>query len=303
MEQHNILSQISDAMHPATRITSVSLTVTNLENQLNFYRQVLGFQLLWQQEGQAGLGTETRELLHLVERPNARRYQRVTGLYHFAILFPNQRELARSVARLLTLKYPNHPTDHILTKTTYLSDPEGNQIELYAESPEDGEWLMDGKTYTARRADGTSSDGREPLDLEALFSHLQESDRLDAPLPPETRIGHVHLYIRNLDEAVDFYHRVLGFDVMGKAESMRMAFVSVGGYHHHIGLNTWQGEGAPPPPSDALGMRYFSVALPHLTALNEVLKRVKAAGICVEKMLEGYLLHDPSNNAVLLQVV
>ena len=303
MELQKILSQTTDSIHPAARIASVSLTVTNLESQLNFYRQVLGFQLLWQQEGQAGLGTETRELLHMVERPNARRYQRVTGLYHFAILFPNQREMARAVARLLTLKYPNHPTDHILTKTTYLSDPEGNQIELYAESPEDGEWLMDSKTYTARRADGTSSDGREPLDLEALFSHLQETDRLDAPLPPETRIGHVHLYIRNLDEAVDFYHRVLGFDVMGKAESMRMAFVSAGGYHHHIGLNTWQGEGAPTPPSDSLGMRYFSVALPHLTALNEVLKRVKSAGICVEKMLEGYLLHDPSNNAVLFQVV
>lgn len=301
MEQNQTIAIQTGVIHPATRIASVSLTVQNLQNQILFYRQVLGFQLLWQQENQAGLGTETRELLHLVEHPDARRYNRVTGMYHFAILFPNRRELARAVARLFSLKYPNSPTDHILTKTTYLADPEGNEIELYAESPEDGEWMMNGNTYTARRTDGTPSDGREPLDLEDLFSHLSDSDRLDIPLPPETRIGHVHLYIRNIDEAVEFYHRVLSFDLMGQAKAMRMAFVSAGGYHHHIGLNTWQGEGASPPPPDALGLRYFSIALPAQAALEDVLERVTAAGIPIERKPEGYLLHDPSRNGVFLK--
>lgn len=301
MEQTQTITKQTGTIHPAARIDSISLTVQDLQNQINFYQQVLGFTLHWRDREQAGLGTETQEILHLVEQPNARRYYRVTGLYHFAILFPNRRELARAIARLFTLKYPNSPTDHILTKTTYLSDSEGNQIELYAESPEDGEWFMDGITYGARRTDGTPSDGREPLDLEALFNHLQKTDRLDAPMPPETRIGHVHLYIRDLDEAVDFYNRVLGFDVMGKAESMHIAFVSAGGYHHHIGLNTWQGEGAPPQPSDALGMRYFSIILPTLTALNEVVASVTTAHIPYQQTGEGFLLHDPSKNGVLLK--
>ena len=91
------------------------------------------------------------------------------------------------------------------------------------------------------------SDGREPLDVKALFRNLTSEDSLDEPLPVETRLGHVHLHVRNLQEAVEFYHGVIGFDVMGIAPAFRAAFVSAGGYHHHIGLNTWQGEGAPPP--------------------------------------------------------
>jgi len=81
--------------------------------------------------------------------------------------------------------------------------------------------------------------------------------------PPETRLGHIHLHVRDVQEAVDFYHGVIGFDVMGIAPAFQAAFVSAGGYHHHIGLNTWQGEGAPPPPMDALGLHNFSVILPN----------------------------------------
>ena len=302
MERQQMIERQIGTISPDTEIAAVSLTVANLDDQLVFYQKVLGFKLHWRDGNQAGLGTDRREIIHMVEQPDARRYNRVTGLYHFAVLFPDQRELARAIARLLSLQYPNYPTDHILTKTTYLTDPEGNQIELYAESPEDGDWFMNGDIYGARRADGTPSDGREPLDLEALLSHLQENDSLDAPLPPETRIGHVHLYIGDVDEALDFYHGVLGFDVMGQAKAMRMAFVSAGGYHHHIGLNTWQGQGAPPAPPDALGMRYFSIALPDQTALQSVLERICAAEILVEHKETGYFLHDPSRNGIMLTV-
>lgn len=288
------------SIHPATLIGHVSLTVANLENQIAFYQQVLGFQLHWRDGNKAGLGAGGADLLRLIEEPNVRKYQRVTGLYHFAVLFPNRRELARAIARLFALKYPNYPTDHIMTKTTYLDDPEGNGIELYAESPEDGTWTMENGKFETRRADGTWSDGREPLDLDALFSHLKEDDRLDVPIPLETRVGHVHLHIRNVDEAVDFYHGVIGFDVMGVAKVFRAAFVSAGGYHHHIGLNTWQGEGAPPPPADALGLRYFTVELPNQQALDEVVARIDKAGIPSNQTDDGLLVRDPSQNGVIL---
>jgi catechol 2,3-dioxygenase len=239
-------------------------------------------------------------LLHLTEEPNLRKYRGVTGLYHFAVLFPNRRELARAIARLIALKYPNYPTDHIMTKTTYLDDPEGNGIELYTESPEDGTWTMVNGQYITRRADGSLSDGREPLDVNALLTHLKDEDRLDVSIPPETRMGHIHLHVRDIDEAVDFYHGVIGFDVMGVVKSIRMAFVSAGGYHHHIGLNTWQGEGAPPPPVDAAGLRYFAVELPDQKTVDEVIARVEKAGISANQTEDGLLLYDPSQNGVIL---
>lgn len=290
------------SIHPGTLMGHVSLNVASLKNEIAFYQQALGFQVHWQKDNRAGLGAGGADLLHLVEQPGFKRYPRVSGLYHFAVLFPNRRELARALARLLVLRYPNAPTDHIMTKTTYLDDLEGNGIELYCESPEDGTWTLANGVYETRRADGSLSDGREPLDVDALLSHLQPDDALDMPVPPETRIGHVHLHVRNVDEAVDFYHGVLGFDVMGIARAFRMAFVSAGGYHHHIGLNTWQGEGAPPPPADALGLRHFTVDLPNQAALDEVVARVEKAGLPANQTDDGLLLHDPSQNGVILRV-
>ncbi|HJR81472.1 MAG TPA: VOC family protein, partial [Anaerolineales bacterium] len=100
--------------------------------------------------------------------------------------------------------------------------------------------------------------------------------------------------------AVDFYHGVIGFDVMGISKGIQMAFVSAGGYHHHIGLNTWQGRGAPAPPADALGLRHFTVELPDQKALDEVMARVEKAGIPANQTEDGLLIYDPSQNGVIL---
>lgn len=298
----NINTQISSAIsiHPATQLGQVSLTVNNLENQVRFYQQVLGFKLHWRDDHSAGLGVDGIDLLNLIEQPNAKRYRGATGLYHLAILVPDRRHLARAIARLFELKIPNSPTDHILTKTTYLNDPEGNGIELYTESPEDGKWFMEDEDYYARRTDGSLSNGREPLDLEAFFSYLKTDEKLDSQLSSKTRIGHVHLHVHDIDQAVDFYHGILGFDVMGRSKGIGMAFVSAGGYHHHIGLNTWQGAGAPPPPADAVGLRYFSIKLPDQSELEKILARLDQAEISVKPQENGFYVRDPSQNGVLL---
>ena len=303
MNQTQIENKTDFSIHPATRMGHVALTVANLENQVSFYTQVLGFKLHWREGNRAGLGAGGADLLRLTEEPNLKRYRGATGLYHFAVLFPNRRELARAIARLYAMKYENYPTDHIMTKTTYLDDPEGNGIELYAESPEDGTWSLANGEYITRRADGSLSNGREPLDVKALLDNLHEDDRLDQSIPPETRVGHVHLHVRNIEEAVDFYHGIIGFDVMGIAKAFRMAFVSAGGYHHHLGLNTWQGEGAPPPPADAVGLRYFTINLPNQEALDQVIARIDAAGIASNRTEDGLLIHDPSENGVILSLL
>jgi catechol 2,3-dioxygenase len=302
MEQSRIKTKTEFSIHPQTRIGHISLTVANLDNQIEFYQKAMGFKLHWRDGDKAGLGSGGADLLLLTKLPNLKKYRGVTGLYHVAYLFPDQHELAIAVARLFALKYANSPTDHIMTKTTYLDDLEHNGIELYAESPEDGTWTMaDGKFKTYRK-DGSWSNGREALDLDTLFSHLAEDEKMDVPIPPEARIGHVHLHVRDVDEAVDFYHGVLGFDIMGVAKEFQMGFVSAGGYHHHIGLNTWQGAGAPPPPDDAVGMRYFTIELPDQKEYDEFVARVDEAGIPSNETEAGLLLHDPSQNGIILTI-
>lgn len=303
MTTQNTSVQADFSIHPATKMGHVSLTVANLENQIVFYQQVLGFQLHWRVGNRAGLGAGGADLLHLSEGSNLKKYRGVTGLYHFAVLFPNRRELAIAVARLSAMKYRNYPTDHIMTKTTYLDDREGNGIELYCESPEDGTFVIENNEFVTRRADGSLSDGREALDVKALFSHLKEDDKLDVPVPHETRVGHVHLHVRNVQEAVDFYHGIIGFDVMGMSSTFKAAFISAGGYHHHLGLNTWQGDDASPPPADAVGLHYFTINLPTQEALDIVVKRIDDAGIPSNKIEDGLLLYDPSHNGVVLRTV
>lgn len=289
------------SIHPGTLIGGVALAVADLDRQIGFYQNTLGLRVRWRQENRAGLGTQTSELLVLDQQPTFKRYRGVTGLYHFAILFPNRRELARAVARLFDLGVANYPTDHIMTKTTYLEDPEGNGIELYCESPEDGSFLIENNDFVTRRADGSLSSGREPLDLKSLFSNLLPDDDISQPVPESTRIGHVHLYTPNVSQAVNFYHGVLGFDVMGVSSTFRAAFVSAGGYHHHLGLNAWKGDGAPPPPADALGLEHFSILLPNQSALEDVVERLNVAEVAYNQVDGGLRLSDPFGNGIVLE--
>jgi catechol 2,3-dioxygenase len=287
-------------IHPATRMGHVHLTVADLERQIQFYTSVVGLQLHWHEDSSAGLGAGREDLLRLVQDRAARRAHGTTGLYHFAILQPNQRELARVIGRLYSLRYRNYPTDHIMTKTTYLDDPEGNNIEIYADSPEDGTMEVSGDEMISRRTSGELSNGREALDVDKLMTHLVAGDRLEDPMPPQTRIGHVHLYVANLENTMEFYHDLLGFDNMGIAHSFQMGMASIAHYHHNIGFNTWVGAGAPPPPPNSLGLRHFSVVLPSESELEKVLARVRAVGIAQEPQPEGMLIRDPSRNGVLL---
>jgi catechol 2,3-dioxygenase len=285
---------------PATRMGPVSLTVADLDRQTEFYREVVGLKLHWREGTTAGMGAGREDLLRLTVVRGARRVRGASGLYHFAVLLPNRRELARVIARLLSLRYPNYPTDHLMTKTTYLDDPEGNGIEVYAESPEDGSFAIRDGMPQAWRADGTPSDGREPLDLKALFKELDSEDRLDVPMPNETKIGHVHLHVADVARPMRFYHDLLGFENQGLSLSMGAGFVSAGNYHHHIAFNTWAGVGAPPPPPDSRGLRYLTILLPTQVDLDTLTERIRQTGLALGQAEEGILVRDPSQNGIVL---
>lgn len=287
-------------IHPATRLGAVHLTVASLERQVAFYQQALGLHLHWQSAGQAGLGAGGEDLLVLTELPSAKRAHRTTGLYHFALLLPNRRELARAIVRLAQLKVPQSPTDHLMTETTYLSDPEGNGIELYVDTPEDGFFGEENGQMVARDKNGVLRSGRDPLDIDELLTHLQPDDRFDTPIDPATTMGHIHLHVAYVEPAMAFYRDILGF---GKqVQDPMVGFVSAGGYHHHIGFNTWVGRGAPPPPAGALGLRHYTVVLPEQAELERLAAQLRAAGVALERRPEGLLVADPSQNHLLLTV-
>lgn len=287
-------------IHPGTRLGPVHLTVASLQRQVAFYTQAMGFQLHWQEGERVGLGAGREDLLVLTEVPGARRVRGTTGMYHFALLVPNRRELARSIARLIELRVPQAPTDHVMTETTYLQDPEGNEIEIYTDTPEDGVFGVENGHFFARDKNGVLRSGRDRLDLDELFAHRQPGDRLDTPLHEETTIGHIHLYVADVDPAMHFYRDLLGFGE--QIYTPQVGFVSAAGYHHHIGFNTWLGQGAPPPLPGSAGMRYYTVVLPEQSELERIEARLVAAGIPIERQPDGLMVADPSENHLLLTV-
>ena len=286
---------------PTTRLGHVHLTVADMDRQLLFYTEVLGFVVHWREGAEAALGTPSEVLLRLTEVPGAQRANHTAGMYHFAILYPSRKDLARAIARLFALRYPNSPTDHGISKTTYLDDMEGNTIELYVRSLDDAEYDLSTGNLRVCYADGRIGTGRDPLDVEALFEELGEDDRLDVPLPDGTQLGHVHLYTVSLGQSMDFYARVLGFEEGPVFSGFRMGEVGLDAEQPHVvAFNTWKGEDIPAPLPDSLGMRYFTVVLPDRAELDRAVERVRAAGLPAEDTPQGVLVRDPSQIAVVL---
>ena len=154
-------------------------------------------------------------------------------------------------------------------------------------------------TFVAYDKDGNPRSGRDPIDLDELFSHLREDDGLDEPMPEGTKMGHVHLHVADVDDALRFYHDLVGFDVMGHVPGM--GFVSAGGYHHHLGLNTWAGRGARPAPPGSSGLRRFTVELPTQKDLEDVVSRLEHGDVRLAEEDGGFAATDPSQNRVLFR--
>lgn len=266
----------------------VHLNVHNLQRSLEFYQRALGFQVHRQENDTAYLGAGRADLLTLTERPNATRAPRATGLYHFAILTPSRFELAQSLRRLAETQTPLQGfSDHLVSEAIYLGDPDGHGIEIYRDRPRT-DWVD---------AAGNFRMGSEPLDIDSILAELGEAPPEWSGLHSDTVLGHMHLHVRQVPEAVKFYRDVLGFDVM--AEWNGAAFVSAGGYHHHLGLNTWGTLNAPPPPPESISLRSFIITLPTAAELEQVQGRVQAAGLPVEPQTNGWLVRDPSQNALI----
>jgi NADPH:quinone reductase len=250
------------------------------------------------------LGAGERELVVLYPGAPRPAPRGTTGLYHLAIHLPSRKELARAVGRLFARRYPNAPTDHVVTETTYLSDPDGNGIELTFETPERGRLIVtaDGLPQ-ALDVEGNVRSGRDPLDLDSLLGELVPGEPLEAPLSEGAKIGHVHLHVADILDAMRFYRDELGFEELNLEPALGMGDVNIPGHVPHvIAFNTWAGQGTPQPPEDAAGLRHFTIELPTERDLEATVDRLGSGGLSVLEASLGFFVQDPSANTIHLTV-
>jgi catechol 2,3-dioxygenase len=277
----------------ATTVGTVRLTVSDLDHSRAFYERAIGLRSIELDDGTLALGVAGgRPLVELRGDSSAPRLSgRAPGLYHLAILVPSRLDLAFALARLADARWPlDGASDHLVSEALYLSDPDGNGIEIYRDRPR-SEWSRDGDELRMSTL---------PLDLDGVLGELSSAAELQAAVPSGTSIGHVHLQVADLAPAEAFYHGVLGFDVMVRSYPGAL-FVSAGGYHHHIGLNTWHSFGSPPAPRGSVGLCSFAVDLPDERSLAAVLARIEAASIPSTPQKDGVLVRDPFGSGVVLR--
>ncbi len=283
------------SIHEDTNIGYVKLSIRSLERSLQFYCGVIGFQVLKQTDTAAELTADGEHvLLVLEENPSAvvLPERTVTGLYHFAILLPDRKELGIAISRLIENGISLGQGVHGVSEAFYLSDPDQNGIEIYADRPR-STWQRDAK--------GNYIMGTAPVDVEGLLA--EAGDERKSLLPEGTVIGHIHLHVNDLKKAKAFYTDILGFDITGDYAGMSALFVSAGGYHHHVGLNIWAGKNAPPKPTNASGLAYYTIVLPNKEELEKVADRLQNAGYSVEEKHEGLFVKDPASGAGIVFVI
>lgn len=293
----------SAALPLATRLGAAHLTVTDVSKSVPFYENAIGLSEQWRGRNDAeqqvvALGSDGAEpVIVLVESPTAPAPGRRAGLYHVALRYPDRAELAHLVRRLAEQRVPVQGlSDHGTHEAIYLPDPDGNGLELETDRPRP-DWPT--------MAEEFSQGGPQPLDVEHLLEAAGSEPTRERSAGVD--MGHLHLHVASTAEAEAFYRDVVGFSLIAGLSSA--IFMSAGGYHHHVGANTWQGVGAPAVRPDALGLRQWTVIVPEsgdLDALTERIERAQSepALAPIRSRVDddgSVVLADPSGNVVVVQ--
>ncbi len=286
-------------IHPETRIGHMHLRVSNIERELRFYRDFLGFTV-------QGKTTDSKAFLtvagiepYLIALSKARdtvSTQKHAGLYHFAILLPDRKDLAgllRHLMKNIDQSSLDGAADHGVSEALYLQDPDGNGIEIYRDRPRN-EW---------RWSNGQIEMTTKSLDEDGLLKESKEEWR---GMPEGTRIGHVHLHVSNLAEAAKFYSGALGF--RRTCTYPGAYFYAADEYHHHVATNTWAGEGIAPASKTQPGLDHFAIVLPNAEALHYLLRNLSWHALTTQKATEEEFSHsvyiyDPDGIKIQLHLV
>jgi catechol 2,3-dioxygenase len=272
-----------------TRLGAVHLTVSDLDRSVDYYEREIGLSVRERDARRAALGVGGADLLVLVEEPGAKPADGFSGLYHFALLVPERSDLARWLAhaardrvQLVGL------SDHFVSEALYLRDPDHHGIEIYADRPRE---LWEGQVWQRMTS--------LPLDTDDLLAVLD--DPASAPfdgLAPGTVMGHVHLRVSEIAPTVAFYGDSLGFGLMAQLGA-HAAFLSAGGYHHHLGANTWESAGRGQAPAGYASLRHATIVLPSSEARDMLMER---AGNGVGEADGAPVIQDPSGNRLVLTI-
>lgn len=273
------------ALPRTLRLGAVHLTVASVDRAVDWFQRALGLRIHAHEATHAELGDGIETSIVLHEDPIAEPAGRHAGLYHYALLYPSREELARAALRLAATQTPiQGASDHRTHEAIYLPDADGNGIELAADRPRE-DWPSDLGYYR----------GPAPLDFDALLQSIA-GEEPTSQIGEGLRMGHVHLHVGDVDEGLAFYRDLLGFELQANLGSA--AFVSVGGYHHHVGFNVWNGRGVGGPPPHTVGLEHWTIQLPTDADANELRARVQAAGVAVEDADGGFVIRDPWQTAV-----
>jgi catechol 2,3-dioxygenase len=286
------------ALPLTTRLGEVHLAVTDRDSALEIWRDVVGLDLIAEAGNELRLGVDGKVLLVLETGATRPVVPRTTGLYHVAIHVPTRADLAQLAVRALQRNVRISPTDHLVSEAIYLWDLDGNGIEITFETPWRGHLGDPDDGAYAVTVDGTPHSGREPIDMEGLLKELGAAPVLVAKMPAGTRIGHVHVHVQSLEDAMAFYRDGIGFGGLFLIRSFGMGDVGLDYVPHTIAFNIWQGETAPPAPAGAAGLRWFTIIVPDETTLDDVRARLTAHHYAFTEIADGIETRDPSSNLV-----
>lgn len=281
---------MNPSIHANTAIGHVHLKVKDLNRMEAFYTKTIGFEVLKQEDSRVYLGVAPDHVLLILEHQPSYvvKPARTVGLYHFAILLPSRADLARALMHLAESRTPMQgASDHGFSEALYLADPEGNGIEIYADRPRE-QW--EGRVDEV----GTTI----ALDVEDLL-RTAAGDETWNGMPNGTIMGHIHLHVSDLSTVEAFYVERLGFDIM-TVYGEQALFVAAGGYHHHIGLNTWAGTAM--PPADSTGLYAYSLAFDSEASLMETIQRFESKQVVIHQSNGVPTIIDPWGNRIELHV-
>jgi catechol 2,3-dioxygenase len=282
-----------------TRLGEVRIAVTDREKALAIWRDVVGLDLIEDTGTLLRLGAGGRELIALEVTARTHVIPQTIGLYHVAIHVPTRPDLAQFAVRALQRQVRISPTDHLVSEAIYLWDLDGNGIEITFETPWRGTLGDPESGSYATTADGKAHSGREPIDLDGLLAELGETPVLEARMPAGTRIGHVHVHVKDLVQSMAFYRDGLGFGGLFIIRQFGMGDVGLDYTPHAIAFNIWSGgRNATLPPAGAAGLRWFTVVVPDAATLSEVRERLTALSAPTATIEGGLQTADPSGNVV-----
>lgn len=270
---------------PNVYVEQVSLNVLDLKKAVQFYTEIIGFKVLKQTEQKANLTADGKTLLLTLEQPKdvIPKEDKSAGLYHFAILLPTRADLSVFLRHIIKTGYPLGASDHHVSEALYMTDPDGNGIEIYIDRPS-SEWKWtDGEVHMVT----------DSLDGDGL---LAESGAEWTGLPAGTIMGHIHLHVSDLKKAEEFYVNGLGFKIV--SHYPQALFISSGGYHHHIAINTWQGVGATKRLKNMVGLNWYTIVFPDVEMRKQAINRLKNIGATISEDDGLFVTEDPAGNYI-----